>query len=234
MIANHDASARNHLLSALPAAEFAMLRQELIAIPLSHKQILHEINTPIDYVYFVERGLISVLTVLSGGLTSEVGIIGPEGLVGVAALLGAEASAQRVIVQVPGTAWRMDVAACKAAFDRRPNFHQIVLRFIDQFLNHSAQTAACNLLHSAQQRCARWLLMASVRTQSDTVPMTHESLSSMLGIRRTGITAIAGALQRSGLIQYHRGRITITDRDGLETTACECYRLDREWFNRLV
>ena len=186
-----------------------------------------------DQVYFVEQGVTSVLTVMATGAMSEVGMIGAEGVVGMSALLGAEASGQRVLVQVPGAALRMDASVCKAAFDRHPVFHRTVLRFVDAFLNLSAQTAACNLLHSAEQRCARWLLMASGRTRSDSLPMTHEFLSSMLGIRRTGVTAIAGALQRSGVIQYQRGRVRITDRPGLEAAACECYRLDRERIDRL-
>src|SRR6516164_6858084 len=224
---NHT-NTRNHLLAALPEEELAEFRSILTPVSLSHKQVIHEKNIPIDDVYFIEQGVTSVLTVMSDGGMSEVGMIGAEGMAGMSALLGAEASAHRIIVQVPGSALRMNAALCKASFDHGSAFHQIVLRFVDTFLSLSAQTAACNLLHSAEQRCARWLLMASARMRSDTMPMTHEFLSSMLGIRRTGVTAIAGALQRAGLIQYHRGRIRITDRDGLVAAACECYRSDRE------
>jgi CRP-like cAMP-binding protein len=224
---------KNRLLCALPMQELEELGRHLVLVPLTHKEVLHERNTPMDHVYFVEQGVASVLTVMATGAMSEVGMIGPEGVVGMSALLGAAASGQRVLVQVPGAALQMDAGLCKAAFERHPVFHQIVLRFVEAFLNLSAQTAACNLLHSAEQRCARWLLMASGRTRSDNLPMTHEFLSSMLGIRRTGVTAIAGALQRSGLIAYRRGRLRITDRPGLEGTACECYRLDRERIDRL-
>ena len=170
----------------------------------------------------------SVLTVTRNGAMSEVGMIGPEGVVGVSALLGAETSAQHVIVQVPGRALRIDASLCKAAFDQRPAIHTLVLRFIDVFLNLTAQTAGCNLRHTGEQRCARWLLMASDRVNADTIPMTHDFLSSMLGIRRTGITAIAGGLQKAGLIEYRRGQIKLVDRGGLEAASCECYRIDRE------
>jgi len=231
MISNHT-NTRNHLLSALPEEELTEFKQSLTPVSLVHKQIIYERHTPIDHVYFIEQGVASVLTVMSNGAMSEVGMIGVEGVVGMSALLGAETSMQRIIVQVPGSALRMDSALCKASFDQRPAFHRIILRFVDAFLSLSAQTAACNLLHSAEQRCARWLLMASARMRSDTMPMTHEFLSSMLGIRRTGITAIAGALQRAGVIQYHRGRIRITDHDGLAAAACECYRLDHERVGR--
>jgi CRP-like cAMP-binding protein len=232
MICPPGTAFKNRLLCALPTQELDELRPHLFPVPLAHKEVLHERNTSMDQVYFVEQGVTSVLTVMATGAMSEVGMIGPEGVVGMAVLLGAPASGQRVLVQVPGAALRMDAGLCKAAFERHPVFRRVMLRFVDGFLNLSAQTAACNLLHSAEQRCARWLLMASGRTRSDNLPMTHEFLSSMLGIRRTGVTAIAGALQRSGLIEYRRGRLRITDRPGLEGAACECYRLDRERIDR--
>jgi len=200
---------------------------------MSYKEVLHEQNGLIEHVYFVEEGVASVLTVTANGATSEVGMIGTEGMVGVSALLGAKASAQHVIVQVPGIALRMDAALCKEAFDRRPGMHAAVLRFVDAFLNLSAQTAGCNLRHTAEQRCARWLLMASDRAQSNTIPMTHDFLSSMLGVRRTGVTAIARGFQQSGLIDYHRGRVRLVDRDGLEAAACECYSIDHVRLNGL-
>ena len=156
MISNHT-NTRNHLLSALPEEELDELRSILTLVSLSHTQIIHEKNTPIDDVYFIEQGVTSVLTVMSDGAMSEVGMIGAERMVGMSALLGADASAQRIIVQVPGSALRMNAAVCKTSFDHRSTFHRIVLRFVDTFLSLSAQTAACNLLHSAEQRCARWL-----------------------------------------------------------------------------
>ena len=111
---------------------------------------------------------------------------------------------------------------------------KVVHRFAESFLNLSAQTAACNRLHSIEQRCARWLLMSSDRIQSDIMPMTHEFLSSMIGVRRASVTEVAGELQRSGLIRYHHGQIRITDHRGLEATACECYRMDHDRFSRLM
>lgn len=159
-------------------------------------------------------------------------MIGMEGMVGVPVLLGDETSAQRVIVQVPGTALRMKAAPCKAAFDESAAVRRVLLRFAAARLNFSAQTAACNRVHSIKQRCARWLLMSSDRVQSDVMPMTHEFLSSMLGVRRTGVTTIAGELQRSGLIRYQRGQVTIIDHAGLEAAACECYRIDHARFEQ--
>jgi CRP-like cAMP-binding protein len=171
---------------------------------------------------------------MADGSTSEVGMIGIEGIVGVSALLGAGISSQHVIVQLPGSALRMDAALCKAAFDLRLGVRATVLRFIDFFLALVTQTAACNRLHSARQRCARWLLMASDRTESDTIPITHEFLSFMLGVRRTGVTGIARELRRSGLIEYRHGRVRIRDRRGLQAVACECYGIDHKALRRLL
>jgi CRP-like cAMP-binding protein len=228
-----DTNPKNRILSALPRDDFNHLYTNLHRVPMSHKDVLHEQNGSIEHVYFVEEGVASVLTVTANGAMSEVGMIGAEGMVGVSALLGAKASAQHVIVQVPGVALRMDAALCREAFNHRPEMHAAVLRFIDAFLNLSAQTAGCNLRHTAEQRCARWLLMASDRARSDAIPMTHDFLSSMLGVRRTGVTAIARGFQQSGLIDYHRGRVRLVDRHGLEAAACECYRIDHERLNGL-
>src|ERR1041385_2454131 len=146
----------------------------------------------------------------------------------------AETSAQQVIVQVAGTALRINTARCREAFDQSASVRRKVNRFTESLLNLSAQTAACNRLHSIEQRCARWLLMASDRIQSLTMPMTHDFLSSMLGARQAGGTEVAGQLQRSGFIRYHRGELTIIDREGLEASACECYALHQAGFERLL
>jgi CRP-like cAMP-binding protein len=136
-------------------------------------------------------------------------------------------------VQIPGDALRMNAVRCKAAFDQSAGVRRLALRFTESMLNLSAQTAACNRLHSIEQRCARWLLMASDRIGADVMPMTHEFLSTMLGVRRAGVTVTAQELQRSGLIRYHRGEVTIRDHDGLAESACECYRIDHDRFERL-
>jgi CRP-like cAMP-binding protein len=217
---------RNRLLLALPRQEQEQLWPDLHSVAWSIGQTLYEVGEPIEHVYFVEQGVASIVTIMADGSTSEVGMIGPEGLVGVAALLGAKTSAQHVVVQIPGTALRMNAALCKAAFEQRSAFRAIAHKFVNSFLNLSAQTAACNRLHSVEQRCARWLLMASDRTRSDIMPVTHEFLASMLGARRTGVTAIARKLRRAGLIDYRHGRITIIDHEGLEAVACECYAID--------
>jgi CRP-like cAMP-binding protein len=231
--ANHNAI-KNRLLTALPQGDLDQFYSNLHPVALSQRQILHAAGAPIEDVYFVEEGLGSVLTSMANGTMIEVGMTGVEGVIGISALLGAEASAQIALVQIPGTAHRMSASRCKSIFDRTAAFRKIALRFAEAMLNLSAQTAACNRLHSVEQRCARWLLMARDRIGSDIMPMTHEFLASMLGVRWAGVTTTAGDLQRSGLIRYHHGQLTIIDRDGLEASACECYLIDHDQLDRLL
>lgn len=228
------ATPRNRLLAALPQATLDSLGAHLDPVSLSPRQVLYEQNAPIEAVYFVEEGVISVLTAMANGAMGEVGMIGAEGMAGAPMLLGAGTSAQHVMVQIPGAALRIPAAPCRAAFGQQPAFHAVVLQFVDGFLNLGAQTAACNLHHSAEQRLARWLLMAWARSRAEIMPMTHEFLSAMLGVRRTGVTAIASRLQRAGVLDYHRGRVRIIDHAGLEAAACECYRIDSQRLARLL
>jgi CRP-like cAMP-binding protein len=224
----HSSACKNRILAAVPREEFDGFFASLRPVSLTLKQVLHEVGSPLDCVYFVEQGVASVLTSMANGSTIEVAMIGREGVVGVAALLGGEASTQHVVVQVPGTALQMNAGKCKEAFEGSAAFRAAVLRFIRGLLDVSAQTAACNRLHSIEQRCARWFLMARDRMDGDVLPMTHEFLASMLGVRRAGVTETVGELHRSGLVRNHRGEVTIVDRDGLEAAACECYRIDHE------
>ncbi len=219
---------RNRLLAALPEAELDRLRSELHPVDWAMQHTVYEAGDPIENVYFVEEGLACIVVIMADGATAEVGMIGAEGLVGASALLGSDAAAQHVVVQSPGAALRMNAGQCRAAFAQNLAFHGEILQFVGGLLALSGQIAACNRLHTARQRCARWLLMAADRIGIDEMPMTHEFLASMLGVRRTGVTAIARELQRSGLIGYRHGRLRIADRAGLAAAACECYAVDRQ------
>jgi CRP-like cAMP-binding protein len=225
---------RNRLLAALSPADFAELADDLHLASLPKKQVIYEVGETLDQIYFIEDGLASVLTMMEDGASSEVGMVGAEGLIGVSALLGGKASAQHIVVQLPGTAYRIAAAACKAVFDNNPRVRAVLLRFVEDLLNLSAQTAACNRLHQVEQRAARWLLMSSDRTDSNVLRLTQEFLAAMLGVRRSGISEAAAELQRSGVIRYRRGEITIVDRIGLQDVACECYDLDRRRVERLL
>lgn len=215
---------KNRLLIEVPQEIFDRSFSELPVASLSLKQVLYEVGDPLEYVYFVEQGIVSVLVTMTNGSTIEVGMIGREGLVGLPILLGDDRSGQQVVVQAPGTALRMKASDCKAAFDESAAVRAIMLRYMGALFKIAAQTAACNQLHSLRERTARWLLMMYDRLQSDEMPLTHDFLSSMLGVRRTRVTETAGELQRSGMIVYRRGLVTILDFDKLKGTACECYR----------
>jgi CRP-like cAMP-binding protein len=225
---------KNRLLAALPPEEVKRFFSDLRPIPLSLRQIVYAVGQPLESVHFIEDGLASILTTMVDGSTIEIGMIGTEGMVGVSALLGAETSAQQIIVQIPGCALRMSAAKCKMAFEQSAVVRRVMLRFTEVIFNLSAQTAACNRLHLIEKRCARWLLMASDRIGSDTMPMTHEFMSSMRGVRRAGVTETLGELQKSGLIRNGRAEITIIDRKGLEANACECYRVDHARLEKLL
>jgi CRP-like cAMP-binding protein len=225
-------STRNRLLSSLSSADLTELSDDLQPVTLTKYQIVYEVGAVLDYIYFVEEGLASVLTIMEDGASSEVGMVGREGAIGLSALLGSRVSEQQVIVHLAGSALRITTAACKAVFDSNARIRAVLLGFIGDLLNLSAQTAGCNRLHSIEQRSARWLLMASNRIGTNVLPMTQEFLAAMLGVRRSGISEAASELQRSGLIRYRRGEITLVDRAGLEKTCCECYGLDRQRVDR--
>ena len=215
----------NRLLAAVPAADFERFFGGLEPVTLSLRQTLQDATKPVEEVYFIEEGVTSVLQVMADGSTIEVGMIGSEGMVGVSALLSG-GSPPHIIVQVPGRALRTSLTHCYRAFNESVTVRSVFLEFAGMLLRLSSRTAGCNRLHSIEQRLARWLLMARDRFNSDTIPMTHEFLASMLGVRRAGVTTTAGELQRSGLINYRQRSVTIRDRDGLETLACECYEAD--------
>jgi len=231
--ANHFAP-QNRLLAAVSQADRERFFADLEPVVLLLRQVLYEVGAPLEHIYFVEQGIASVLTIMADGSSIGVGMIGSEGIVGVPALLGGVVSAQYIVVQVPGTALRMNARLCKQAFHQSDDVRNATLRFAESMMNLSAQTAGCNRLHSIEQRCARWLLMARDRIRSNVMPMTHESLSSMLGVRRPGVTETAGEFQRSGLIRYHHGQVTIIDRAGLEAAACECYLIDHDRLQSLL
>jgi CRP-like cAMP-binding protein len=219
---------KNRLLAALADSDLAELADELQPVELPKYQIVYDIGTRLDHVYFIESGLASVLTIMEDGASSEVGMIGREGLIGAPALLGGQVSAQHVVVQVAASAQRISAVACRAVFDRNPHIRKVVLGFVEELLNLSSQIAGCSRLHSIEQRTARWLLMAIDRIGSDLLPVTQEFLAAALGVRRSGISEAAGGMQRSGFLRYRRGMITIVDHAGLEKTACECYQFAKQ------
>ena len=224
----------NQLIAALPQQEYERLLPNLEPVSLSIKQVLYEANEPIEYAYFPNSGASSMLNLMEDGQTIEAATIGKEGMVGVPLLLGTTQIPLQVIVQIPGDGLRMKAEVFKAEVDWGCPLHTLLLRYMQTLMNQISQTAACNRFHSVEARCCRWLLMTHDRVESDSFPLTHEFLSYMLGVRRAGVSEVAATLQRSGLIDYHRGRITIRDRKGLEASACECYQSTKREFERLL
>lgn len=225
---------RNRLLAALPPEDLARLRPRLEPVELALRQVLHAPEEPVAAVYFPETGYCSRLAPMDDGDSAEVGLMGPEGMVGLSVLLGGDRDGLEVMVQVPGTALRMAAAAFRAELDRIPSFRDLLLRYALAHFEQVARTAACNGRHQTEQRLARWLLMAHDRVEGEAFPMTHEFLSMMLGVRRAGVTVAAGQLQKAGYIRYERGRMEVTDRPGLEAAACECYGVARRAHERLL
>jgi CRP-like cAMP-binding protein len=222
----NPASTRNRLLAGIILDKKDLGSSEVDLVQLELRQIICEIGALVEYVYFPETSVASVITTMADGDMVEVGMVGSEGVVGLPALLGTGISSQHIIVQVSGTALRVAARRCKILFEANEEFRSRVLRYCEEFMNLAGQTAACNRLHTIEQRCARWLLMACDRIAADEIPMTHEFLAAMLGSRRAGVTEVAGKLQRGGIIRYRHGQLKVRDRKGLENTACECYRAD--------
>ncbi len=221
-----SAGFRNELLRSLPANELALMRPCLLPVTFVMSQVLHEAEAPIDEVYFLESGLVSLTADTSDNGLVEVGMTGREGFVGVTMLLSPQpVSVHRAFVQIPGRAYRVRATAFRELTGTLPVLRDRCLRCVQVMLMQSSQIAACNARHDLPGRLARWLLMSRDRIDGDDLPMTQEFLSYMLGVRRAGISVVANALQSQGLIRQSRGRITILDRSGLEGKACACYRL---------
>jgi hypothetical protein len=225
---------RNHLLAVLPASEFRELKPYLTTVDLRPKDRLAEPYHPIEHVYFPLDAVLSMAAVDRGGESVEAGSIGCEGMTGVAVLLGAGQSTSRVVVQVGGMAERMDAAVLQREIHRNDHFRRLLYLYAQAFMTQIAQSTACNRLHAAEKRLARWLLICRDRLGRDEMPITQETMAVMLAVRRATVTEAASELQRRGFIRYRRGVVSIVDRPGLEAATCECYQIVREEFDRLL
>jgi CRP-like cAMP-binding protein len=225
--------AGNQLLTLLPRGEYQRLSPHLQALSLPVKQVLYAARSPIDYVYFPISGVISAMAVMEDGSAIEVATIGNEGMAGLTAFIGGETSPYEVMVQVEGEAIRMRADVLKHESRQDGPLRRLMVLYNTAFSTQVSYSVACNGLHKVEKRCCRWLLMTADRMESDTLPLTHEFLAIMLGVRRPSVTEVLQPLQARGLIQNGRGKITIVDRPGLEAAACECYRVVKEEFARL-
>ncbi|HEY7298809.1 MAG TPA: Crp/Fnr family transcriptional regulator [Xanthobacteraceae bacterium] len=225
----------NGLLSRLPAREMRALQalSEHVELPLAYR--MYETNEPIEHVYFVTNGVASLVKDLDDdGSTVEVATVGREGMIGIALLLGSDEAEHRAFMQIPGEGLRMKSSAFKRFLKDAPKLNDLLLRYTHALLNQIAQSAACNRIHTVDERCARWLLMSHDRVTDDSFSLTQDFLAQMLGVHRPTVSVAAGMLQRAGFIQYARGIITVIDRKGLESAACGCYRSITKEYDRLL
>jgi CRP-like cAMP-binding protein len=223
----------NRLLARLPLAEIDKLSPWMQPMEMSYGQVVFQPDVHIEHVYFLTSGSVSTIVESPEGAV-EVASVGNEGLVGVAALLHADSMPTRAFVQSAGHAFRIEVAVFRAVVGKSLAMQQLFSRYTLSFMNQVAQSVACNRLHSLEARCARWLLMAHDRVEGDQILLTQESLSYMLGVHRPAVTLAARVLQKAGYIGYVRGKISVTNRSGLESASCCCYQSVRDSFETLI
>lgn len=225
---------RNCILRRLPQAQWRRLQRNLERITMPRRTSLYEPGRPFDYVYFPETGVASVLTVLHDGTETEVATVGYEGIIGLPVFFGAATIPGRAFWQIPGDAFRLKAELFRRETRNSSGLTEVLHRYAQGYFNQLSYTVSCNRSHSIHQRASRWLLMSADRAGGNQFELTHEFLSHMLGVRRSGITEAMGVLQRARILRYSRGVITIVNRKRLEAAACECYAVVTDEFRRLL
>jgi CRP-like cAMP-binding protein len=233
MADNSAKTPKNRLLAGASAAELERLlpNLELISLKLGH--VIYESGEKMDYVYFPTTAIISLLYVMENGSTAEIGVVGNDGLVGIAIFMGGDTTPNRAVVQSAGKVFKIKSSIMKDEFTRGGQFHNQCLRYTQALITQISQTAVCNRLHSVDQQLCRWLLLSHDRLPSNRLTMTQDLIANMLGVRREGITHAAKRLQEMGYISYVRGDMKILDRAGLEASVCECYQVVKSEYERL-
>ena len=225
---------QNYLLRALPQSDLERLLPKLERVEMPFGRVLYESGSLMHYVYFPTTSIVSLLCVTTDGATTEIGVVGNEGMVGIALFMGGETTPSRALVQSAGFAYRLKSRYLRNELAGAPGLQQSLLRYTQALLTQMAQIAVCNRHHSVIQQLCRRLLLSLDRLSSNRLNMTQELIATMLGVRREGVTTAAGQLQSAGLIKYCRGQITVLDRPQLEARACECYRVVKTEFDRLL
>jgi CRP-like cAMP-binding protein len=224
----------NRILAALPGAEYERFLPNLEPVAFSLGEVVYESGGQLDYVYFPTTSIVSLLYTMENGSSAEMGLAGNEGVVGIALFMGGGTMPNRAVVQSAGGAIRMKAKVLQDEFARGGEFQRLLLRYTQALITQISQTAVCNRLHSVEQQLCRWLLLSHDRVKTDELIMTQGLIADMLGVRREGVTVAAGRLQDLGAISYVRGHIRILDRARLEATVCECYRVVKDEFDRLL
>ena len=225
---------QNHLLAALPTAEFERLAPHLELVPMLLGEILYEPGGQMQLAYFPTTAIVSLHYVMESGASAESAGVGNEGVVGISLFMGGDTTPSSAVVQTAGHGYRLKSSLLKQEFNRAGFMQRLLLRYTQALMTQMFQTAACNRHHSIEQQLCRWLLLTLDRLSSNELIMTQELVASMLGVRREGITEAAGKLQHAGCIRYRRGHIAVLQRGGLETRACECYAVVKKELSRLL
>lgn len=224
----------NQLLGLLPVEVYKGLAPHLKKVVYKTGTILCEPNEVMEFAYFPNTAMISVVSIMEDGSTTEIGLIGNEGMVGLPIILGGRQTTSQVIVQVPGEAWKLSAHTLLQEFEQSSELRKILLLYTQARLTQVSQSAACNRQHTIEERLARWLMSVHDCLQVDEIPLTQEFVANMLGVRRSGVTIAANSLQQSGMITYRRGKITLLDYDALQKTSCECHQIVRNEYIRLL
>lgn len=224
---------RNHLLAALPEAEWQRWLPQLEPVDLLLGRALYESGDTLSHVYFPTTAIVSLLYVMENGASAEIAVVGNEGIVGISLFMGGNSTSSRAVVQSAGRGFRLKALTMKDEFDRAGAVQRLLLRYTQALITQMAQTAVCNRHHSVDQQLCRWLLLSLDRLDGNELTMTQELIANMLGVRREGVTQAAGKLQKQKVIRYVRGRITVLDRPKLEKLCCECYAVVKRETDRL-
>lgn len=205
---------------------------ELVELPLGH--VLYESGEKLKHVYFPTNAIISLLYVMENGSSAEIAVVGNEGMLGISLFMGGETTPSRAVVQSSGFGYRLKTSQLKDGFEQDEQTMHLLLRYTQALMTQITQTAVCNRHHTIDQQLCRWLLLSLDRLNSNELNMTQELIANMLGVRREGVTEAAGKLQKSGLIKYSRGLIKVLDRSGIEKNCCECYKVVKNEYDRLL
>jgi len=230
----HTEPLQNHLLAALPEAEWQRWQPELEWVDMPLGQVMYESGRELSHVYFPTTAIVSLLYVMEDGASAEIAVVGHEGIVGISLFMGGGTTPSRAVVQSAGQGFRLKAALMKNEFNRAGPVMHLLLRYTQALITQMAQTAVCNRHHSLDQQLCRWLLLSLDRLDGSELVMTQELIANMLGVRREGVTEAALKLQKLGLIRYARGHISVLDRPGLEARTCECYEVVRKEYARLL
>ncbi len=225
---------QNHLLAALPDEVQSRLLPHLELVPLPLGKVLYESGDTLRHVYFPTDSIVSMLYVMENGASAEISVVGNEGLIGVALFMGGETTPSRAVVQSAGHAYQLLGQRLKDEFNRHGEMLLLMLRYTQALITQMSQTAVCNRHHSIDQQLCRWLLLSLDRLPDNHLTMTQELIANMLGVRREGVTDAAGKLQKLGVIEYSRGKITVINRPKLEKLSCECYAVVKQETDRLL